>query len=399
MKKSSFKKSFNIKKRNNLSSSRKNRGLKKFSKDNSKSDSRLSLKKNTDSIKFNKNSSKNSSKQNTRRFNKDSSGSDLKSSFRKGASSKRFDSSRRFDKNNSKDSFRKDKKDSLKSFNKNDSFKNNKKISNKQRTKNDRKKYFNKSDSNYLSKRFKRNFQDDISHKPKSPLIRLNKFLYEKNICSRREADVFIKQGLIFVNNKKAIIGQKINPIKDKIKISDIVKKELKNKIVVALNKPKGFVSENPTKNEREASSLLPFTEKLSAVGRLDKNSTGLLLLTNDGKIVNKLLNPKFNHEKEYIVEVDKKISPIFLKKMKEGVDIGGYITKRAKIKKLTDKTFKLTLTEGKNHQIKKMTNKLGYTVRNLKRTKFNTISLKNLAVGKYRVIEGKEYLKLMGKF
>jgi len=354
MKNSNFKKSFNIKNKNN-NSFKKNRKFKIFNKNNSKNN--------------------------------------LNSSSKKNIGSKKFDS------NSSKGSFKRDKKDNLKSFDKNDSFKNNKKISSKRRTKDNRKKYFNKSDSNYLSKRFKRDFQDDISHKPKSPLIRLNKFLYEKNICSRREADIFIKQGLISVNKKKAIIGQKIDPIKDKVKISDIVKKELKNKIVVALNKPKGFVSENPTKNEREASSLLPFTEKLSAVGRLDKNSTGLLLLTNDGKIVNKLLNPKFNHEKEYIVEVDKKISPIFLKKMKEGVDIGGYITKKAKIKKITDVTFKLTLTEGKNHQIKKMTNKLGYTVRNLNRTKFNTISLKNLAVGKYRIIEGKEYLKLMGKF
>jgi 23S rRNA pseudouridine2604 synthase len=143
----------------------------------------------------------------------------------------------------------------------------------------------------------------------------------------------------------------------------------------------------------------LPFTEKLSALGRLDKNSTGLLLLTNDGKIVNNLLNPEFNHEKEYLVTVDRRISSNFIKKMKEGVDIGGYVTKKARAKKLKDDTFSLVLTEGKNHQIKKMTNALGYTVRQLKRTRFNNIKLGDLKSGKYRIIEGKEYLKLIGKF
>ncbi len=265
--------------------------------------------------------------------------------------------------------------------------------------KEENKRYYKKTDDNYLSKRFKRDYKDDVSHKPKSPLIRLNKYLYEKNICSRREGDKFIKQGLISVNGKKAIIGQKINPIKDNIRISDSVKKEIKNKIVVALYKPKGYVSENPQDNEKDVSQLLPFTEKLSALGRLDKNSSGLLLLTNDGKIVNQLLNPDFNHEKEYLVKVDRRISTNFIKKMKEGVDIGGYVTKKARAKKLSEDTFTLVLTEGKNHQIKKMTNALGYTVRELKRTRFNNIKLGNLKSGKYRVIEGKEYLRLVGKF
>ncbi|MCK5589007.1 MAG: rRNA pseudouridine synthase [Candidatus Pacebacteria bacterium] len=226
-------------------------------------------------------------------------------------------------------------------------------------------------------------------------LIRINRYLYLKNICSRREADRLIEKGLIFVNGKKAKLGQKISE-NDNVDIKKEALQKLKNKIIIILNKPKNYVSANPQGNEKEANNLLPFSEKLSPVGRLDKNSHGLLLLTNDGRIVNKLLNPDFDHDKEYIVKVDKRITPTFLNQIKNGVNIEGYITKKTKIKKIDSKTFSLILTEGKKHQIKRMCQALGYTVIDLQRTRILNLKLNNLEIGKYRKIEGKEYLNFM---
>ena len=226
-------------------------------------------------------------------------------------------------------------------------------------------------------------------------LIRINRYLYLKNICSRREADRLIEKGLIFVNGKKAKLGQKISE-NDNVDIKEEALQKLKNKIIIILNKPKNYVSANPQGNEKEANNLLPFSEKLSPVGRLDKNSHGLLLLTNDGRIVNKLLNPDFDHDKEYIVKVDKRITPTFLNQIKNGVNIEGYITKKTKIKKIDSKTFSLILTEGKKHQIKRMCQSLGYTVIDLQRTRILNLKLNNLEIGKYRKIEGKEYLNFM---
>ena len=225
--------------------------------------------------------------------------------------------------------------------------------------------------------------------------IRINRYLYLHNICSRREADRLIEKGLVLVNGEKAKLGQKVSE-QDKVEIANEAKEKLKNKIIVILNKPKNYVSANPQGNEKQATDLLPFREKLSPVGRLDKNSHGLLLLTNDGRIVNKLLNPDFYHEKQYLIEVNKRLTPDFLNKMKNGVNIEGYITKKAKIKKIDSKTFSLILTEGKKHQIKRMCQALGYTVTDLQRTRVLNLKLKNLEVGKYKKVEGKEYLDFM---
>jgi len=226
-------------------------------------------------------------------------------------------------------------------------------------------------------------------------LTRINKYLYQKNICSRREADRLIEKGLISINGKKALLGQKVSE-KDKVDIKEEALEKLKNKVIVILNKPKNYVSANPQENEKEATDLLPFSEKLSPVGRLDKNSHGLLILTNDGRIVNKLLNPEFSHDKEYKVKVDKRITPDFLKAMKNGVNIEGYVTKKAKLKKIDTTSFSLILTEGKKHQIKRMCQSLGYTVMDLQRTRILNLRLNDLSVGKFRKVEGTEYLKFM---
>ncbi len=227
--------------------------------------------------------------------------------------------------------------------------------------------------------------------------IRINRYLYLKNICSRREADRLIEKKQIWINGQPAKIGQKIKK-NDRVEIKKEAKKKLGQKKIIIFNKPIGVVSHNPQFGEKEPNDFLPFSEKLSPIGRLDKMSHGLMIMSDDGRLVNKLLNPKFYHEKEYLVEVDKKITSIFLKKMSEGVDIEGYITKPAKIKKLGNKKFSLILTEGKKHQIRRMCAALGYSVLDLKRVRFMHILLGDLPEGSWRKLTNKEHNILMKK-
>ncbi len=220
--------------------------------------------------------------------------------------------------------------------------------------------------------------------------LRISRYLYLKNICSRREADRLISEGQILINGKKAVLGQKIN-LNDKIEILKKGKEKIKNKKIIILNKPIGYLSHKTGNNQKTASSLIHLKEKLSPVGRLDKNSRGLLILSNDGRLVDKILNPKFEHEKEYLVKVDKKINKSFIKRMSEGVNIEGYFTKKTKVWKITDKSFKIILTEGKKHQIRRMVAALGYKVIDLKRLRVMNLKLKNLKEGEWREIKGKE--------
>ncbi|PID83419.1 23S rRNA pseudouridine synthase F [Candidatus Campbellbacteria bacterium] len=220
--------------------------------------------------------------------------------------------------------------------------------------------------------------------------MRLSRHLFLKGICSRRKADIFIQNGWVKVNGKKAKLGQKIQKT-DKVELSEEAKKENKDIVYVVFNKPVGVVSHNPQEGEKEPADFIKEYKKLSPVGRLDKKSTGLLLLSNDGVFVDKMLNPKYNHQKEYIVEVDKYMTGEFFKKMESGVKIERYKTKPAKIKKVKTRTFSLILTEGKKHQIRRMCAALGYTVLGLKRVRFMNIKLGNLKVGEYKVLSQKE--------
>ena len=227
--------------------------------------------------------------------------------------------------------------------------------------------------------------------------IRINRYLYLKNICSRREADRLIEKKMIFINGKEAKLGQKIEK-GDKVKINNEAQKKLSKKKIIIFNKPIGVVSHNPQFLEKEPNDFLPFREKLSPIGRLDKMSHGLMVLSDDGRLVNRMLNPDFYHEKEYLVLVDKKLTPNFLKKMAEGVDIEDYKTKPAKIEKVGAKTFKLILTEGKKHQIRRMCSALGYSVVDLERIRFMNILLGNLEEGHWRKLTNKEHNILMKK-
>lgn len=227
--------------------------------------------------------------------------------------------------------------------------------------------------------------------------IRINKHLADKGYATRRGADDIIQKGLVTINGKRAVLG-------DKVTETDVVVVNQKRKpnqyVYLAYNKPKGLVSTNAQGEEKEIIDAVHYRTRVFPVGRLDKDSHGLIILTNDGRITDRLLNPDKHHEKEYVVTVNKKYTPAFIKHMTEGVDIGDYVTRPTKVKKLKDMTFAITLTEGKNRQIRRMTEKLGYTVTDLKRVRVQNILLNDTKPGQYREIldeERENFLNSLG--
>jgi len=224
--------------------------------------------------------------------------------------------------------------------------------------------------------------------------IRLNRYLYLTNISSRREADRLIEAGQVFVNGQKAVLGQKIQK-DDIVELSQKAKRKVSHYLYYKANKPKGVESHNGEEGN-DIVSQLSLRPDVAIVGRLDKASHGLVLLTNDGRIVDKMLNPKYDHEKEYRVRVDKDLTPSFKKKMENGVDIEGYITKPAKIKITGQKTFTIILTEGKKHQIRRMLAALGYTTLELKRVRIMNIKLGTLKAGEYSTLTEDERTRLL---
>ena len=229
--------------------------------------------------------------------------------------------------------------------------------------------------------------------------VRINRYLLLKGYASRRKADELIEGGHVKINGKTAVLGAKVQK-GDKVTVSDTVKKLKKSYRYFAFNKPRGIVSHNPQGTEKSIEDVSGLGTDVFPVGRLDKDSHGLILLTNDGRIVNKLLNKEFGHEREYVVRVDKNINSRFLKNMREGVDIEGYVTLPAKVSKVNDITFRIILTEGKRHQIRRMTMALGYQVQDLKRVRIMNVKLGNLKEGVYRELKEKElseFLKGVG--
>jgi 23S rRNA pseudouridine2604 synthase len=227
--------------------------------------------------------------------------------------------------------------------------------------------------------------------------VRINKYLAQKNIASRREADELIRRGNVTINRKKAALGDKVLE-GDKVKVNNSNPKKL---IYLAFNKPAGIVTHSPQTGEKSIVDLLKFPEKVFPVGRLDKDSWGLIILTNDGRITGKILSPERSHEKEYRVAVDKPLTESFLRKMARGVKLDdGYRTKEARIKKINDRLFSIILTEGKKRQIRRMCAALGFAVSDLKRERVINITLKRLKTGEFREIKGlelKEFFEKMG--
>lgn len=226
--------------------------------------------------------------------------------------------------------------------------------------------------------------------------IRINRYLYLKGFCSRRKADQLIEQGDIVINGKVALLGAKVFE-DDDVVVGKKVKKLTSTYAYFLYHKPRGIVSHNPQKGEKSVEDVSGLGKDFFPVGRLDKASHGLMLLTNDGRIVNRLLSPEFAHEREYVVRVDKRITNSFITRIKKGVNIEGYVTQPATARKVNDSTFNITLTEGKKHQIRRMTVALGYQVKDLKRIRIMDFTLNTIEEGRNRELTKEEKKALLG--
>ncbi|MFC1540424.1 pseudouridine synthase [Candidatus Margulisiibacteriota bacterium] len=228
--------------------------------------------------------------------------------------------------------------------------------------------------------------------------IRLQKYCSEKGLASRRKAEEYIKNGWIKVNGQVVTeLGTKVDPENDLIELCSEAKQEQKEFKYVLLNKPPGYVTNLPQKGEKEAKGLLPpEVRALKPVGRLDKESEGLLLFTDNGVVVHRLTSPDFDHEKEYEVAVDKPISQEVLGKYAKGVVIMGEQTKPVKVSLLRGKTYSFVLREGKNRQIRRMLERFGYQVLRLKRVRIIHLLLGELKPGQHRELSDKERAELL---
>ena len=224
---------------------------------------------------------------------------------------------------------------------------------------------------------------------------RINKYLSEIGYCSRREADKLIEAGRVLVNGKKAEMGVKISP-QDKVTVNGEMLNRPKNKkVYLAFNKPKGIVCTTDTQVEKDnIIDFINYPRRIFPIGRLDKPSEGLIFLTNDGDIVNKILRAQNNHEKEYIVTVNKPITQAFLHKMSNGVPILDTVTKKCFVKQTHKNQFRIILTQGLNRQIRRMCEYFDYRVTALKRVRIMNVKL-DTKVGKWRYLKPEEMEKL----
>ena len=230
--------------------------------------------------------------------------------------------------------------------------------------------------------------------------ISLNKFISDTGYCSRREADKLIAEGRVLLNEVPAKLGNRYS-FGDSVEVDGSLittEDELKKRedlLYIAFNKPVGITTTTEEKIKGNMISFINHKKRIFPIGRLDKDSEGLIFLTNDGDIVNKILRAGNNHEKEYIVKVDKPITDFFVKGMSNGVRIKDGLTNPCFVKKLSNHTFKIILTQGMNRQIRKMCDKFGYTVMNLQRIRIMNIKL-DVAVGRWRYLNDAEMAEIM---
>lgn len=218
----------------------------------------------------------------------------------------------------------------------------------------------------------------------------LNKFISQTGMCSRREADKMIEAGRVQINGKVAVKGNRVFQ-NDEVKLDG---KSIINKsklVYIALNKPPGITCTTDLKDKTNIIDFINHPKRIFPIGRLDKPSTGLILLTNDGDIVNKILRAENNHEKEYIVKVDRPISDAFIKKMGNGIPILGTKTNKCFVEKINKFVFKIILTQGLNRQIRRMCEFLNYKVVSLKRVRIMNLKLGNLQLGDWRDLSDEE--------
>ncbi len=225
--------------------------------------------------------------------------------------------------------------------------------------------------------------------------VRINKYLADAGRCSRREADRWIQEGRVLIDGHRATLGDRVTPGMKVTIEGEPVRAKIKRRYIM-LNKPVGIVC---TADRNEPDNVVDFVDhddRIYPVGRLDKDSEGLLLLTNDGDIVNRILRASEHHEKEYEVRVDKPITPEFLRQMESGVKILDTVTLPCKLKKTGERTFTIILTQGLNRQIRRMCEALGYNVRALRRVRIMHLRLGNLKLGQWRNLTPTEMDELM---
>lgn len=226
--------------------------------------------------------------------------------------------------------------------------------------------------------------------------MRINKFLTSANFCSRRQADKFISEKKVKINNRIAVLGDKV----EKEDLLFVDNKEIvisgHEKIYLAFHKPVGVICTSDKNSPNNIIDYLHYPDRIYPVGRLDVSSSGLILLTNDGELVNKILKAKNKIEKEYLVAVDKSLSESFLASLRSGMKIDGFKTLPAKVEKLSDKTFKIIIIEGKKRQVRRMCERFGLNVTSLIRTRIGSITLDSINKGKYIELSQDQIYKLL---
>lgn len=224
--------------------------------------------------------------------------------------------------------------------------------------------------------------------------MRINKFISETGFCSRREADRLVESGKVTINGVTAELGSQAED-GDDVRINGQPIKEKRKHVYIALNKPVGITSTTERHIQGNIVDFVGHKERIFPIGRLDKDSEGLILMTNDGDIVNRILRAEGRHEKEYIVTVDRAVTPSFLRGMSTGVKILGEMTLPCTVTRISERVFRIILTEGKNRQIRRMCSAFGYEVRKLKRIRIMNIHLREQATGTWRELTPAEKSEL----
>lgn len=227
--------------------------------------------------------------------------------------------------------------------------------------------------------------------------IRLQKYLSQAGIASRRKAEEFIARGLVKVNGETATVGMSVDPETDAVEVGDEAVRETAEFAYYKINKPRGIVTTCVSRGDTGVLDIVDIPERVFPIGRLDKDTTGLLILTNDGRLSNRLMHPSFQHEKEYVVETYGPVDDSSLSRMAAGVTIlEGYKTRPADIRRISSGTFSIVLKEGKNRQIRRMVEAVGYEVKRLKRIRIENVELADLPDGAYAALSSSERRELL---
>jgi len=220
--------------------------------------------------------------------------------------------------------------------------------------------------------------------------LRINKFISDSGVASRRAADRMVEEGRVTVNGRIATLGDRIGP-GDRVEVDGKPISLETDRIIIAFNKPRGITCTADRDDPTNIIDFIGYPKRIYTIGRLDKDSEGLILLTNDGELANQVMRSRAEHEKEYVVTVDRKVTDSFLAQMSSGVQILGRMTKPCETERVSDKCFRIVLRQGLNRQIRRMCGNLGYTVVTLRRIRIMNVELGDLPVGKYRELSEDE--------